>query len=141
MTKELGREPSISEMAIRLDISSEDLVLAVESSYAPESLFNTYGNEDSSPSAMLIDRIDAEKSDAETDMVDKIALKQLIDTLGTRERQIIVLRYFREKTQVQIAEMLGISQVQVSRIEKKILQELRDKMRQDTLCDRVRGEK
>jgi RNA polymerase sporulation-specific sigma factor len=134
MTKELGREPTINEIALRLDISSEDLVMAVESAYAPESLFNTCGNDDSSQSAMLIDRIDAEKSDVEMDMVDRIALMQLIDTLGTREKQIIMLRYFREKTQVQVAEMLGISQVQVSRIEKKILQELREKMHHE--CDR-----
>ena len=128
LTKEFGREPSINEVAQHLDISVEEMVMAMESMHAPESLFNTFGDDDGSSSSMLIDRIDDTKADSETDLVDRIALKQLIDTLGPRERQIIFLRYFQEKTQVQIAEMLGISQVQVSRIEKRILSELKEKI-------------
>ena len=61
-------------------------------------------------------------------MVDKIALRQVLETLKPRERQIIILRYFKEKTQVQISKLLGISQVQVSRIEKKILEDIRKKI-------------
>lgn len=127
MTKELGREPSINEIAERMKVSIEELVMAMEAGYSPESLYNTVGESDSSP-ILLIDRIDGEKDDSEVDLVDKIALRQVIDTLKPRERQIIVLRYFKEKTQVQIAKLLGISQVQVSRIEKKILQEIRRKI-------------
>jgi len=63
------------------------------------------------------------------DIVDRIDLRKVLDTLKPREKQIIVLRYFKEKTQVQIAKMLGISQVQVSRIEKKILEEIRKKIK------------
>lgn len=127
MSKELGREPTINEMAQRMDISSEDLVMAVESGYTPESLFNTIGDSDNSQ-ILLIDRLNDDCNDNETDLIDRLALRQVLETLKPRERQIIVLRYFKEKTQVQIAKMLGISQVQVSRTEKRILEEIRKKI-------------
>jgi len=127
MSKEMGREPSINEMAQRMDIPAEELVMAVEAGYSPESLYSAIGENESSGSH-LIDRIDINRNESEMDLVDKIALREVIDTLKPRERQIIILRYFKEKTQVQIADMLGISQVQVSRIEKKILQDLRKKI-------------
>lgn len=127
MSKELGREPTINEIAERLNISTEELVMAVEAGYSPESLFNTVGDSDSSQ-LLLIDRINDECNDNETDIIDKIALRQVLDTLKPREKQIIILRYFKEKTQVQIAKQLGISQVQVSRIEKKILEEIKNRI-------------
>lgn len=125
MSKELGREPSIAEMSSRLNISPEDLIMAIEAGTAPESLYSPFSEGDNSQ-RLLIDKIDAESS-SETEIIDRIALKQVLDTLEPRERQIIVLRYFKEKTQVQIAKLLGISQVQVSRIEKKILSDLKKK--------------
>lgn len=128
MTKELGREPSISEISSRLDIPVEELVMALEASCTPESLYSTVGEGDSS-SVLLIDRINNESNDQEVDLVDKIDLRKVLETLKPREKQIIVLRYFKEKTQVEIAQMLGISQVQVSRIEKKILEEIRKKIK------------
>ncbi|HPC99951.1 MAG TPA: RNA polymerase sporulation sigma factor SigF [Acetivibrio sp.] len=128
MTKELGREPSVSEISSRLEIPVEDLVMAMEASCTPESLYSTVGEGDNS-SALLIDRINNESNDNEIDLVDKIDLKKVLDTLKPREKQIIILRYFKEKTQVQIAKMLGISQVQVSRIEKKILEDIRKKIK------------
>lgn len=128
ISKELGREPTVNEMAERLNISPEDLVMALEASYSPESLYNAVGEGDNSP-ILLIDRINDEcNNDNEIDLIDRIALRQILETLKPREKQIIILRYFKEKTQVQIAKMLGISQVQVSRIEKKILQDIRKKI-------------
>ena len=127
MSKELGREPTISEMAQRLDISTEELVMAVEAGYSPESLFNPVGEGDNA-SLLLIDKLNDNCNDNETDIIDKIALKQVLDTLKPREKQIIILRYFKEKTQIQIAKLLGISQVQVSRIEKKILEDIRNRI-------------
>ena len=127
MSKELGHEPTIGEIAERLNISTEELVMAIEAGYAPESLFNPVGEGDNS-SLMLIDKINDDCNDNETDIIDKIALKQVLDTLKPRERQIIILRYFKEKTQMQIANLLGISQVQVSRIEKKILEDMRNRI-------------
>jgi len=127
MSKELGRDPSVSELAERMNISVEDLVMALEAGLMPESLYTTIGDSDNS-SIFLIDRINNEANDDESDLIDKIALKQVLEELPSRERQIIFLRYFKEKTQVQIASILGISQVQVSRIEKKILKEIRKKI-------------
>lgn len=127
MSKELGREPTISEMANRLEISSEELVMALEAGCSPESLYSTIGEGDSNP-VLLIDRLNCENDNSEVDLIDKIALRQIVETLKPREKQIIILRYFKEKTQVQIAKMLGISQVQVSRIEKKILEDIRRKI-------------
>lgn len=127
MCKELGREPSIGEMALRLQIAPEELTMAIEAGCTPESLYSTVGDGDNN-AMLLIDRIDSESGGNEIDLIDKIALRQILESLKPREKQIIVLRYFKEKTQVQIAKLLGISQVQVSRIEKKILQDIRHKI-------------
>ncbi|HEX9062397.1 MAG TPA: RNA polymerase sporulation sigma factor SigF [Clostridia bacterium] len=127
MIKELGREPSVNELSEHMGIAAEELVMAMEASNAPESLYNTVMEGDSAP-VLLIDRIDSEGNGDEPDMIDRIALRQILETLKPREKQIIVLRYFSEKTQAQIAKLLGISQVQVSRIEKKVLQDIRNKI-------------
>lgn len=127
ISKELGREPSVNEIAQRMDVAPEELVLAMEAGCTPESLYSTVGEGDNSP-ILLIDRINADNNSSEVDLIDKIAIRQILDSLDTRERQIIILRYFKEKTQVQIAKLLGISQVQVSRIEKKILKDIKLKM-------------
>ena len=127
MIKELGREPTINEIAIRLDTPAEELVMAIEAGYTPESLFSTIGEGDN-PQMLLLDKIDGGENHHEMDLVDKIALRQVVDSLNPREKQIIILRYFKEKTQFQIAKLLGISQVQVSRIEKKILEDIRKKI-------------
>ena len=127
MSKELGREPSINEIAERLNVPPEELVMALEAGCTPESLFSTVGEGDNAP-VLLIDRIHGEGSENEVELIDRIALRQVVDSLSPREKQIIILRYFKEKTQFQIAKLLGISQVQVSRIEKKILEEIRKKI-------------
>ncbi len=127
LTKELGREPGVNEIAERMNVSPEELVLAIEAGCTPESLYSTVGEGDNTP-ILLIDRINADNNSSEVDLIDKIAIRQILDSLDARERQIIILRYFKEKTQVQIARLLGISQVQVSRIEKKILKDIKHKM-------------
>jgi RNA polymerase sporulation-specific sigma factor len=127
LSKELGREPTIGEMAQRLNICTEELVMAVEAVHSPESLYSPISEGENS-SLLLIDKLNDSCNDDETDIIDKIALREIMDTLKPREKQIIILRYFKEKTQVQIARMLGISQVQVSRIEKKILEDIRSRI-------------
>lgn len=114
-----GREPRISEIADFLNISSEDVAVALDSICAPESLNRTLNDNEKNP-MYLIDSI-SKQTFSEVDMIDKIALKSAIVSLDERDRKIIILRYFRGKTQTEIASMLGISQVQVSRLEKKIL--------------------
>ena len=100
--------------------------MAMDSINSTQSLYDVIYQDDGSP-VLLIDKIQNVNIE-DTNLIDRIALKEVISTLEPRERQIIMLRYFNEKTQSQVAEMLGISQVQVSRIEKKILDKLRKRI-------------
>lgn len=126
LTKEYGRDVTIDEIAKELCITSEDVVMSLESMNTPEYLYDTIHQDDGAP-VLLIDKIGEDK-DYGGDVVDKVTLKQLIGKLDSKSRQVIMLRYFRDMTQSQIAEILGISQVQVSRIEKKVLVYLRKSM-------------
>lgn len=123
-----GCEPSIAEIAAEIGISAADLAVAMESQVRPQSI---YASADDGTSEMnpLIDKIES-KRDEIGDMVNKVTLRQMICELKERDKKIVYMRYFKMKTQAQTAEMLGISQVQVSRLEKKILAEMRKK-----LCD------
>jgi RNA polymerase sporulation-specific sigma factor len=121
--KKLGREPNVSEIAAYLSVSTEELAMALDASIAPESLQAVYGEDERELGEKICD-----DSQSESKLINQIAMKEAISTLPQRERQIIILRYFAQKTQSQIAELLGISQVQVSRIEKKVLLEMRHKM-------------
>lgn len=123
LEKDYGREPTISEIASVLEISKEDLVVALESVQSTEYLYATIHQDDGSP-ILLIDRISCNEGE-DVDIIDKLALKEVLSALEPKERQIIMLRYFKDMTQCQVAEMLGMSQVQVSRIEKKIISKLR----------------
>ncbi|WP_459195459.1 RNA polymerase sporulation sigma factor SigF [Wukongibacter baidiensis] len=121
MSKKLGREPTIQEIADELKIDKEEIVLALESSAKPDYLYDVIHQNDGSP-IHLIDKISETKSTDNEKIIDKIALKEALSKLKPRERQIIILRYFKDRTQSEIAKGLGISQVQVSRIEKKVLE-------------------
>ncbi|SKC91459.1 RNA polymerase sporulation sigma factor SigF [Maledivibacter halophilus] len=120
LVKRFGREPTINEIADELNIDKEEIILALESNIQPDYLYDVIHQNDGSP-IHLIDKISETKTDTNEQIIDNIALKQVLNKLKPRERQIIVLRYFKDKTQSEIAKSLGISQVQVSRIEKKVL--------------------
>lgn len=124
LSKVLGREPTIQEIACEISVDKEEIVEALDSTYQPEYLNDIIHEKDGSP-LYLIDRI-SDDSDDEKELIDKIVLKEALRELKPRDRQIIILRYFKDKTQVEVAEILGISQVQVSRIEKKILNNMRE---------------
>ena len=128
LTKKLDREPTIEELSEYSGVDKEELVFAVESASSLQYLYDTIHQDDGAP-VLLIDKL-SEKGVEDTDMVDKIALKEALRSLDEKSRQIIMLRYFKDKTQVQVAKMLGISQVQVSRIEKKVLTVMRDKLQE-----------
>jgi len=121
LSKKLRRRPTISEIAREINISEEDVILSLEASKKPSSLDEIAFQDDSSP-IYVVDQIKNEET--ENDIINKIALKELINKLKPREKKIIILRYFRDMTQTQVAEKLGLSQVQVSRIEKKIIKKL-----------------
>ncbi|MHB1392950.1 MAG: RNA polymerase sporulation sigma factor SigF [Clostridia bacterium] len=123
LEKDYGREPTISEIASVLEISKEDLVVALDSVQSTEYLYETIHQDDGSP-ILLIDRISCNEGE-DIDIIDRLALKEVLSALEPKERQIIMLRYFKDMTQCQVAEMLGMSQVQVSRVEKKIISKLR----------------
>ena len=122
--RERGEEPTVEEISNALNLSKEEVVLAIDSSKMPVSLYETIEDgEDKGQS--LIDKIPS--TFTEEQQVDKLYLKSLISTLTEREQKIIMLRYFRDKTQGEVAKILGVSQVQVSRLETKILNKLKSK--------------
>lgn len=127
MEKELGRAVSIGEIAERIGESTENVVMALDATSPAESLYKSV-HQGERGDIYLIDKL-AEDTDGEDGLVDKIALRQLIGKLCLRDRRLIMLRYFKGKTQREISAILGISQVQVSRIEKRILNELRFKLK------------
>ncbi|PYZ98500.1 RNA polymerase sporulation sigma factor SigF [Alteribacter lacisalsi] len=124
LTKTLGRVPKVNEIAEKLDMSPEDVVFAQEASRNLTSIHETVYENDGDP-ITLLDQISDQN---EGKWFDKIALKDVIEKLEERERLIVYLRYYKDKTQSEVAERLGISQVQVSRLEKKILKQLKDQL-------------
>lgn len=124
LTKKFGRAPTITEIADVLEISPEDVVLAQEASRTPSSIHETVYENDGDP-ITLLDQI-ADHSEAK--WFEKIALQEAIRGLDEREQLIVYLRYYKDQTQSEVAGRLGISQVQVSRLEKKILQQMKEQM-------------
>ena len=115
-----NRELTIQEMAVSLEVEKEELVLALEAVREVESLYApSAGGQNGDTPLQLIDKV-ADTSENEK-MLDRLSLKEALEHLEAKERQIILLRYFQDRTQSDVAKVIGISQVQVSRIEKKIL--------------------
>lgn len=126
LSAELGREPTIEEVSKKTDISVENLVMAMEAGAEVESLYKTIYQGDGN-AIYLIDKLEQSRDENEN-MVDRLALYDILNSLEEKDRDIIRLRYFMNRTQTEIAKELGISQVQVSRIEKKILKAMREKL-------------
>ena len=124
--KEQGREPTLEEISEALEVSKEEVAASLEAGCQVESLYAPSGSgEDNTLS--LIDKVAEEKEENEM-LLDRMVLGELLKSLEKKQREIIVRRYFYNQTQTQIAEILGISQVQVSRMERKILREMREKL-------------
>lgn len=139
----LNREPSIQEIGAETGLAREEIVLAMEAGLEVESIYSAACQEDGSE-VYLVDRVvqgasgsvgknlgnyDNAGNDEEKErLLNRLVLQQLLDSLGARERQLIDMRYFQNMTQTQAAGILGISQVQVSRLEKRILLQLREKV-------------
>lgn len=121
-----GREATLAEIAAEMDVSAAELSTALNSQVAPCSIYAAAddGNAESRP---LVDKIE-ESDNKISRAIDKIVIQQLIADLDDRDKDIVTMRYFCHKTQEQVAQKLGISQVQVSRLEKKILSRLRNKL-------------
>ena len=122
LTSELGREPTIQEISGSTGYTPEEIAMAETATAATESIQRETGEEGFTLENVLTD------TESEERMVEKIALRQAVEALPERERQVIQLRYYHGLTQQRAAKVLSVSQVQVSRIEKKALEMLRETM-------------
>lgn len=123
-----GREITIEELEKELKVDKEDIIIAMESNNCMESIENTVGAENKDGKQLsVLDKISTGKNEEEI-ITNRMVVNQLIKELGTRDREIILLRFFKEKTQTEVAQILGISQVQVSRIERKVLDNMKSKL-------------
>lgn len=123
LAQEKGREPSLAEIAACLDIDREELVAALEASRPPLSLQGDWQQPDGER-VVLVERVAGAVAEEER-WVTSLSLREELRSLPERERALVTLRFFRNLTQAQVACILGLSQAQVSRLEKQILQRLR----------------
>ena len=121
----MGEEISITKIAEVLKVSKEEIAAAIESNNTVDSIYSVEGQD--SDERMLIEKITDEK-DEYNHLVDKITLDEIINNLDEREKKVVILRFYKEQTQSQVGKILGITQVQVSRIEKKVLEKMRLKL-------------
>ena len=126
LTDQWNREPTLEEIAKEMEVEKEELVQALESTGEVESLHKPVYQQDGSE-LQLLERL-SEKEEQEEKILNHMLLSQLLAYLDKEERQLIYMRYFANKTQSEIGKQLGISQVQVSRLEKRILNHLREKI-------------
>lgn len=120
LRKALGRNPTIGEIAQDMQIEETELIEAFDASIKPDSLQSAIGGDDG---VQLMEMLSSD--DTEEKIVDKVFLKEILTRLNERELRILIMRYYKGKTQSEIAELIGVSQVQVSRLEKKALEKLR----------------
>lgn len=119
-------EPGLKEIADAMDISPSELAVALDAGAKPESLYATC-DDGSREGLCLLEKLESD-GNMEVEVTDRLALYQALSEFEERDRKLLFLRYFRQKTQTQVAKVLGISQVQVSRIEKKLLLKMREKI-------------
>ena len=121
-----GKEISIETIAKKVGVSKEEVIIALESRLPVNSIYeNESGDEDDGIS--IIDKI-SDDTDEQTIITNRLAITELINNLNAKERQIILLRYFRGKTQTEVAKIMGVNQVQISRVEKRILDSMKRKL-------------
>ncbi len=124
LTNEQGKEPCVEQIAAELDVPKEDIVLALESIVEPVSLYEPVYS-DGGDAIFVMDQL-GDKND-DRNWLEEIALKDAVAKLNAREKRILSLRYYFGKTQMEVAENIGISQAQVSRLEKGALSKIRDR--------------
>lgn len=120
------RKPSLEEIAQNFEISVQEVIFTMDSAKMPISMYSTY-EEEGNKGLYLIDRF-IENGEVESTF-DALSLKEALSSLDERDKKIVLLRFFRDKTQSEIASVLNISQVQVSRLESKILEKMREKLK------------
>ena len=116
--KRKGREISLEELSKELKVSKEEITLALDSKNPVNSIYEMQGNDDED-GVNLLDKLST-NMDEQNLITNKIAVSQLINDLGEKEKQVILLRYYRGRTQTEVAKIIGVTQVQISRIEKRV---------------------
>jgi RNA polymerase sporulation-specific sigma factor len=129
LLKKLGREPSLSEIADELGMKQEQIVTALEAIQQPGSIYETLYQDEGDP-IFLLDQLSDPKD--HQPWIDNLALREVLDKLPERHRQVILMRFFEDKTQTEVAEIVGLSQVQISRIERQALKTMREFLTHDT---------
>ena len=124
LTKLRQKEPTINEIASEIGVPKEDIVLALEAVQTPVSLYEPVYN-DGGDTLYVLDQV-SDKKDCEENWVSRISLKEAVEKLSPREKKIITMRFFECKTQMETAAEIGISQAQVSRLEKMALKSMRN---------------
>ena len=123
----LNREPTLQEVSKEAGLTIEEVILAMEANVQVESIYQSVYQNDGNE-IYMVDQLADKGKDEQEKMLNHLVIKQLIEGLPETEQKLIRLRYYQDKTQTEVAKMLGISQVQVSRMEKKILLGLRERM-------------
>ncbi len=126
LTYSLGREPTVEEIAQKIGASKEEVAASMEAGAEVESLYKSVQKQEES-GLCLMDKIEDQNQDHEK-LLNHMVLEELIEQLGDKEKEIILRRYYENQTQTEIAKALNISQVQVSRLEKRILRQMREKL-------------
>lgn len=123
-----GRDITLDEISRELKISKEEITMALDSTRPVDSIENAkYTDSKTDKTVSILEQISTGK-DEETEITNRLAIKNLINELDDKEKEIIMLRYYKQKTQMQVSKIMGITQVQVSRIERKILDNMRRKL-------------
>lgn len=125
LSKELNREPTLHEIGEHLDLTIDEMISSLEAVQTPTSIHETLYHDDGDP-IYVIDQLSNEKEDGK--WLDRIALKEILNKLTDKERDIIIMRFFQDKTQTEVAGLVGLSQVQVSRIERQALKRFKNLM-------------
>ncbi len=128
--REKNEEPTVDQICILTKASKEDVILALDSQIVPMSIYDSVYN-DGGDQIYLLDQLKNEKEESE-ELVNKIAIEQILCRLSDKERYVIERRYFKNKTQSEIADELGVSQAQVSRMEKTALQRIKKKVERES---------
>lgn len=123
----INREPTLQEVSKEAGLTTEEVILAMEANVQVESIYQSVYQNDGNE-IYMVDQLADKGKDEQEKMLNHLVIKQLIEGLSETEQKLIRLRYYQDKTQTEVAKMLGISQVQVSRMEKKILLGLRERM-------------
>lgn len=130
LINELGREPTIQEISEKLGIPKEDIVSAIDAVQSPSSIHDTLYQDEGDP-ILVVDQL-SDTRNSEDNWFDKLVVKDVLKHLPQKHRQIILLRFFQDKTQMEVAEIVGLSQVQVSRIERQALKNIKNILKESS---------